>query len=316
MPTFVFTSPEGKEYEITGPEGATQQQAWEQLQRQLKAKPAGPTEQELGGKAYQFARGVVQGAVFDPIEGIGQLIEHARGKKIPIPEGVRNWFDKVRERTEATGTGTAGRITGTLGSLALAPEAAVARIGGVRAMTQLAAPVGTAAKLARRKQYAQALGKRTWDLTPAERASSDLGHMPGPAPTRTGRVARQAAVGAAAGAAQPVEGDEGDFAAKKAFQALAGGSLAGLAGTALGKTAFKHVGRHPYHYWHWPGIAALIHPHTALPSLAGAAAGAGVLGAQVGLEKLGPRVAAPLGAAVGRTVTGGGEEEQPNAEAD
>lgn len=36
MPVFEFTSPEGKKYEITGPEGATQAQAFQILQQQLK----------------------------------------------------------------------------------------------------------------------------------------------------------------------------------------------------------------------------------------------------------------------------------------
>jgi hypothetical protein len=36
MPTFVFTDPSGKEHEVTGPEGATQEQAFSILQQQLK----------------------------------------------------------------------------------------------------------------------------------------------------------------------------------------------------------------------------------------------------------------------------------------
>lgn len=46
MPSFVFTSPEGKSYTVNGPEGATQEQAWGILQQQLNIKaprePAGP----------------------------------------------------------------------------------------------------------------------------------------------------------------------------------------------------------------------------------------------------------------------------------
>lgn len=40
MPVFHFTSPDGKNYEITGPDGATQEQAFGMLQQQLKAQPA------------------------------------------------------------------------------------------------------------------------------------------------------------------------------------------------------------------------------------------------------------------------------------
>jgi DnaJ-domain-containing protein 1 len=40
MPTFIFTSPEGKVYEVTGPEGATKEQAWGILQQKLGAAAA------------------------------------------------------------------------------------------------------------------------------------------------------------------------------------------------------------------------------------------------------------------------------------
>jgi hypothetical protein len=42
MPTFEFTSPEGKSYEIEGPEGATQEQAFGILQQHLGAAPTKP----------------------------------------------------------------------------------------------------------------------------------------------------------------------------------------------------------------------------------------------------------------------------------
>ena len=44
MPTFVFTSPEGKKYSVNGPEGATEQQAWQILQAQLGGAP------QIGGE--------------------------------------------------------------------------------------------------------------------------------------------------------------------------------------------------------------------------------------------------------------------------
>ena len=39
MPVFEFTSPEGKKYRVTGPEGATQEEAFGMLQKQLSATP-------------------------------------------------------------------------------------------------------------------------------------------------------------------------------------------------------------------------------------------------------------------------------------
>lgn len=52
MPTFEFTSPEGKTYEVEGPEGSTHEQAFEVLQKQLgsvqqPAEPAAPTKPTL-----------------------------------------------------------------------------------------------------------------------------------------------------------------------------------------------------------------------------------------------------------------------------
>lgn len=40
MPVFEFKSPEGKTYQITGPEGATQEQAFQILQQQIGAGTA------------------------------------------------------------------------------------------------------------------------------------------------------------------------------------------------------------------------------------------------------------------------------------
>lgn len=42
MPTFIFTSPDGIKHSVTGPEGATQEQAFQMLQSQLSKAPAAP----------------------------------------------------------------------------------------------------------------------------------------------------------------------------------------------------------------------------------------------------------------------------------
>jgi hypothetical protein len=55
MPTFELTSPEGKKYRVEGPEGATQEQAYGILQKQLAAQ-SGNTR---GG---DLARGLLHGA--------------------------------------------------------------------------------------------------------------------------------------------------------------------------------------------------------------------------------------------------------------
>ena len=55
MPTFELTSPDGKKYRVEGPEGATPEQAYEILQKQL----AGESGNTRGG---DLLRGLVHGA--------------------------------------------------------------------------------------------------------------------------------------------------------------------------------------------------------------------------------------------------------------
>jgi hypothetical protein len=84
MPKFQLTSPDGKKYEVEGPEGATPEQAYDILQKQLNA---GNTE---GG---DLARGLLHGAT------MGQMGE------APGPE--------------ASGWRTAGENIGNIGTTAL-----------------------------------------------------------------------------------------------------------------------------------------------------------------------------------------------------
>lgn len=69
MPKFVFTSPEGKKYTVSGPEGATKEQAFEMLQRQIggaQPKVAEPKEEsstlsKIGEVAGNAAKGFASG---------------------------------------------------------------------------------------------------------------------------------------------------------------------------------------------------------------------------------------------------------------
>lgn len=66
MPTFDFTSPEGKTYSVEGPDGATQEQAFQILQTQLgaAAKPAESSpSSSIGGVAKSLGTGLVEGAI-------------------------------------------------------------------------------------------------------------------------------------------------------------------------------------------------------------------------------------------------------------
>ena len=83
MPTFEFTSPEGKTYEVQGPEGATKAQAFEILQQRLGGeKPSGPAapQSTFGRNIGLGTRDVLTGlgsAVQSPFEAVGGFAKGA-----------------------------------------------------------------------------------------------------------------------------------------------------------------------------------------------------------------------------------------------
>jgi len=62
MPTFEFTSPEGKSYSVDGPEGATPEQAYQILQSHL-GTPASSEGSSVGGVAKSLGVGLAQGVI-------------------------------------------------------------------------------------------------------------------------------------------------------------------------------------------------------------------------------------------------------------
>lgn len=94
MPTFEFTSPEGKKYTVNGPDGATEAQAFQILQQQLGTKPPeqsfamdpmkdmSRTERTLAGVGKAFAdlgRGAGQ------LAGVVSRDEVAEARKLDAP---------------------------------------------------------------------------------------------------------------------------------------------------------------------------------------------------------------------------------------
>jgi hypothetical protein len=72
MPSFTFTSPEGKSYTVNGPEGSTQEQAWAILQQQIGGSTA-PVEQKKPEERTWAEAGQDIGAGL--IQGAGALIQ-------------------------------------------------------------------------------------------------------------------------------------------------------------------------------------------------------------------------------------------------
>ena len=105
MPDFTLTSPEGKSYTVSGPEGATKEQAFQVLQQQLSAgtakeatpEPTAPTDHK--GRMDAAIKGLKPDLKMD-----------AEGKPVPTPT--------VKSALEAIGTSTA--FGGALG--AASPE--------------------------------------------------------------------------------------------------------------------------------------------------------------------------------------------------
>lgn len=154
MPTFEFTSPEGKSYEIEGPEGATREQAFGILQERLGsgAAPAAkePSATVSAGRAINdiprqialtgryAAEGLANTAqiVTEPLRYATDRLTGMTGKTKPLGAEVSQWLDRAGvpkpetplERTVGEGTklgfgamgmsGAASKAADVLGSAA------------------------------------------------------------------------------------------------------------------------------------------------------------------------------------------------------
>lgn len=127
MPTFKFTSPDGKTYSIKGPDGATQEQAFAILQQQLGAAPAAPQSaaDQIPGGGVAGNRNVGKDVKEErPTNGVDVLL----GKK----GTAGDVFDKVLGVAEVPAT----MITGAISSLAGAAAGAAKTITGGKFGTQ------------------------------------------------------------------------------------------------------------------------------------------------------------------------------------
>lgn len=93
MPTFEFTSPEGKTYQVDGPEGATQEQAWGMLQGHLgdQKAPENPIapytgSHTLGEKISNFVKNVVSNPP-PTVAGMADAVKSARQNSMDVAKG-------------------------------------------------------------------------------------------------------------------------------------------------------------------------------------------------------------------------------------
>lgn len=128
MPKFIVTSPDGKDFEVNAPEGATQDQVIAYAKQQFQQTP--------DSFASRFARGLK-----DPVTGLAQLAYNA------LPESVQNAGNRLND--VLAGVGLTGKMpTGGLNEMVRQEEAAYRAPEGVdfaRLAGNIASPVNIAA---------------------------------------------------------------------------------------------------------------------------------------------------------------------------
>lgn len=158
MPTFKFTSPDGKQYTVNGPDGATEQQAFQMLQSQLiAAKPAPPAKgfgEQLNDAVHDLPRQVGLTARYG-IEGVGDTLDFLAspiraGLNAVLPNKQRNVADVVAGAPARPAIeGRSGKVLADLMHL---PEPATAneRVVGdaARMLAGAAVPIGAAGRVA------------------------------------------------------------------------------------------------------------------------------------------------------------------------
>lgn len=224
MPEFVFTSPEGKTYAVTGPEGATQEQAFAILQQQISPSKRTGT---IGETVDAAVRGAANALTF----GFADRLAAGAGAATGIG-GERGEYEKNLSTQRAI-------------DAANLKEHPIATIGGELA-GGLALPVGAAAQaptLAGRMAAGAGMGAAQGALYGAG-SSPDLTNLPQVA----GNMGAGAGVGALVGGAAPpvVEGAlaAGKLALNKSGLAAAyhglrnpEGAAAGIVADAMGRDA-------------------------------------------------------------------------------
>ena len=126
MPEFLITSPEGKQYRVTGPEGSTKEQALVRVQAQL-GQAAKPQQREPGWAetiAASPMKGLAQGADFaasivDPLRGLQNIGHFVVPGSIPAPNVFS--LGEAAERISPTPSDPTKRIAQSVASAVANP---------------------------------------------------------------------------------------------------------------------------------------------------------------------------------------------------
>jgi hypothetical protein len=200
MPTFTFTSPDGKTHEVVGPEGATAEQAFDVLKTRLagQAKQVAEDTQKYSpandtSNTDKFLAGA--GASYNRLAGGASDLYAKTG--LPGSEGAGEFAKGQKEdydlykKYHPGGWGTAGELTGDV--------VATLPVGGVLGAASKALPA--AGRLA-------AVGGRFVNPGTAGRAAIEAGtvagiEQPGEGETRLGNMGEAAALGGVASKVVP-----------------------------------------------------------------------------------------------------------------
>lgn len=231
------------------------------------------------GTLKSFAGGVAQGALFDPVTGINQLIEHATDNKIGLPDSVKNWLNDYKEKYTSGAAGKIGEGIGTIGSFFVPGGAIVKGAGaagkGISALSKL----GEAAQATRGAgglfaKSASELAETAKAAKAAQKARGAGGLIPKAAERPPlgvkGKMAQGALYGGTGAAIQPVDEDQGDFGKQKAGQiagGVLGGGALGLPGAGAGATSAAIASS--VHEFGWP--ATIVGLSILTPTLKGLA---------------------------------------------
>lgn len=155
MPKYRITSPDGQTYEVTAPEGASEQDVLSYAHSQWASKPAKPAQQSFADAAKEYGLGN-EGTMGNIAAGAGKaVVDVGRGlrqlaSKIGIGDSnsVQREIDDAK-RLDAPLMGTGGGMTGNiLGNVAMSVLPAGAAMKAGQAMTAVPRLAGAGNALA------------------------------------------------------------------------------------------------------------------------------------------------------------------------
>jgi len=161
MAIYTVEAPDGKQIQIEGPEGASQEEIIKQAQalyqptetKSESKKEETPVNKNAGiGSAIgRTALGIAQGAVVDPLLGATQLVGHLLGQGKSVDELVNKESEAYKSiRKELGGEGTdVARFVGMVAPAVLSGGTALASKApqAASALSKLTTPIGLAEKL-------------------------------------------------------------------------------------------------------------------------------------------------------------------------